>query len=166
MGDQIGVVRQGLKPPLTTLSGKVLSLETHPCEKTTGPAPAGTHLIIEGTDGKKYNLHLGPADAVASIAESLRPGRQIEAAVFRTSKMPEDQYVVSALRLDNNRILRLRDADLRPFWSRRSQLGQGWNQGFAGRGNGRAFGVQGQRQSGRCFRQWRGPCRGSCRRLF
>jgi hypothetical protein len=157
MGDQDGVARQGLRPSLTRLTGKILSVETHPCEKTTGPALAGTHLIVEGTDGKRYNLHLGPANAVASIVTPLQPGVPIEVTAFRTSKMPEDQYVVSTLLLENSKMVQLRDSDLRPFWSRRSDLPGGRNQGFAGRGPGRGFGWQSRRQSARHCGPRNGP---------
>jgi hypothetical protein len=162
MGDQDGVARQGVRPPLTRLTGKILSVETHPCEKTTGPALEGTHLIVESADGKRYNLHLGPANAVASIVKPLQPGVPIEVTAFRTSKMPEGQYVVSTLLLENARVVQLRDSDLRPFWSRRSGLGGGRNQGFAGYGQGRGFGWQSRRHCG----PRNGPRQGSGCRMF
>lgn len=164
MGDQVGVARQGLKPPMTQLSGKIRSVETHPCEKTTGPALAGTHLIVEGTDGKQYNLHLGPANAVASIIEPLQPGKQIEVVAFRTSEMPEDQYVVTTLRLEDGKEIVLRDSDIRPFWSRRGGPGNRSNQGLAGHGKGRGFGRQSRWQPARhggpvsCPRRGLGRC--------
>lgn len=149
VGDQIGVVRQGLNPPLTKLSGKLVSIETHPCENTTGYALAGTHLIVEADDGTKYNLHVGPADAVASVVEPLTPGIQIDVYAFRTSEMPEDQYVATTLVLAGGKVVELRDANLRPFWSGQGRLGlgrnlgagpgqtwRGWGQGWTGRGRG------------------------------
>jgi len=166
MGDQVGVARQGLKPPMTQLSGQIVSIETHPCEKTTGPALAGTHLIVEGTEGKQYNLHLGPANAVAPIVEPLQPGKQIQVVAFRTSQMPENQYVVTTLRLEDGKVLVLRDSDLRPFWSRWGGPGRGSNQGFAGRGQGRGFGRQSRCQSTPHRGPWCGSRRGSGRRIF
>ncbi len=160
MGDQIGVVRQGLKPPLTQFSGKIVSIETHPCEKTTGPAPAGTHLIVEGTDGEQYNLHLGPANVVAPIIAPLQPGKQIKVVAFRTSRMPGNQYVATTLRLKDGRVLVLRDSDLRPFWSGQGGRGRGSYQGFAGRGPGRGFGRQSRWQSTPNRGAGRGPRRG------
>ncbi len=166
MGDQIGVVRQGLKPPMTQLSGKIVSIETHPCEKTTGPALAGTHLIMGGTDDKQYNLHLGPASAVAPIIEPLQPGKQIEVVAFRTSQMPENQYVATTLRLEDGKVLAFRDSDLRPFWSRRGGYGRGSNQGFAGRGQERGFGRQSRWQSTPNRGAWRGSRRALGRCIF
>lgn len=160
MGDQVGVVRQGLKLPMTQFSGKIVSIETHPCEKTTGPALAGTHLIVEGTDDKQYNLHLGPAHAVAPLIEPLQPGKRIEVVAFCTSKMPEDQYVVTTLRLEDGRVLALRDSDLRPFWSRRGGPEGGRNQGLAGYGRGRGFGRHSRWQSAPNRHAWRGSHRG------
>lgn len=166
MGDRAGVVRQGLKPPMTQLSGKIVSIETHPCEKTTGPALAGTHLIAEGTDGKQYNLHLGPANAVAPIIRPLQPGKQIEVVAFRTSKMPENQYVVTTLRLKDGKVLAFRDSDLRPFWAKRAGPGGGRNQGLAGYGKERGFGRQSRWQSAPHRGPWRGSRRGSERCMF
>ncbi len=166
MGDQVGVARQGLKPPMAQLSGRIVSIETHPCEKTTGPALAGTHLIVEGIDDRQYNLHLGPANAVAPIIEPLQPGTKIEVVAFRTSKMPEDQYVVTTLRLEDGKVLAFRDSDLRPFWARRGGPGSGSNQGLTGHGKGRGFGWQSQWQSAPHGGAWRGSRRGSGRCIF
>jgi hypothetical protein len=166
MGDQTGVVRQGLRPSLTRLSGKILSVETHPCEKATGRALAGTHLIIEAANGRQYNLHVGPADAVASVVEPLQPGRPVEVVAFRTSRMPENQYVVSTLLLKNSKAVTLRDADLRPFWAGRSRFDGDGNQGRAGSGKRRGFRFRSRRQSVRPFGPWHGPRRGSGRCIF
>jgi hypothetical protein len=140
MGDPIGVARQGLKPSLVELSGTIVSVETHPCAKTTGRAVVGTHLIVKGADGQQYNLHLGPAYAVASLTESLQPGQAIEAVVFRTPQMPENQYVVSTLRLGAGKVVQLRDSSLRPSWSRQGRLQSSPNQGFPRYGQGRGWG--------------------------
>jgi len=159
MGDQVGVARQGLKPFMTQLSGKIVSIETHPCEKTTGPALAGTHLIVEGTDGKQYNLHLGPASAVAPIVEPLQPGKQIQIVAFRTSQMPENQYVATTLRLEDGRVLVFRDSDLRSFWARRTGPGGGSNQGLTGHGKGRGFGRKSRWRSAPNRGAWHGSRR-------
>ena len=156
VGDRIGVVRQGLNPPLTKLSGKIASVETHPCENTTGYALAGTHLIVEADDGTKYNLHVGPADAVAPIVKPLTPGTHIEVRAFRTPRMSEDQYMVTSLRLEGGKVIDLRDANLRPFWFGQGQLGPGrnpgaglnqrwtgWDRGWTGRGQAWIGGGQG-----------------------
>lgn len=116
MGDPTGMARQGLEPALTSLSGVVQSVETHPCENTTGRAVAGTHIMLQGNNGKEYNLHLGPADAVSTLVERLEPGAQIEVVAFQTSKMPEDHYVVTTLMYEGERV-ELRGAGLKPVWS-------------------------------------------------
>ncbi len=127
IGDQIGVVRQGLTPPRTTLSGKVVSIDTHPCENTTGYALVGTHLIVEADDGKTYNIHIGPTDAVASIVEALTPGTPVEITAFRTSRLPENQYVATTLVPEDGETIQLRDANLRPFWAGQGGFGRGRN---------------------------------------
>ncbi len=173
MGDPTGIVRQGLNPPLTTLSGKLVSIETHPCENTTGYALAGTHLIVEAEDGTKYNIHVGPADAVASIVEPLTAGARIEVQAFRTATMPQDQYVATRLVLAADRVVELRDASLRPFWAGQGGFGRGANQRWTGRGQawtgrGQAWGRRGSYRwqaapnwSGPQFRGgWRGRGRG------
>jgi len=131
IGDPTGVVRQGLRPTPRMLSGKLISAETHPCEKTTGPSPAGTHLIVAGDDGREYNLHLGPADAVAAIVDTLERGTRVAARVFRTSNMPEDQYVVTTLMPGGHEVIPLRDANLRPLWAIQSRLDRGRGRGGA-----------------------------------
>lgn len=140
MGDQVGVVQQGVKPPMTQLPGTIVSIKTHPCEKTIGPAVAGTHLIAKGTEGTSYNLHLGPIGAVGPFIELLQPGRQIETVAFRTPQMPENQYVVPPLQLEDGKVLVLRNPDLRRFWSGGASTEGGRNQGLAGYGEGRGFG--------------------------
>lgn len=164
VGDPTGVIRQGLNPPLTTLSGKLVSIETHPCENTTGPALAGTHLIVEADDGMKYNLHVGPADAVASIVEPFTSGTRIEVRAFRTARMPEDQYVATELLLASGKAIELRDANLRPFWAGQGRLGLGRNlsatpdQRWTGPNQGRAGRSQGWGR--RCRSRWQvTPCR-------
>lgn len=131
VGDPIGVVRQGLEPALTSLSGVVQSVQTHPCENTTGPAVAGTHIMLRGDDGQEYNLHLGPADAIAALAERLALGARIEVVAFRTARMSENHYVVTTLTHEGEAV-ELRDARLRPAWSQQRR-------GLAG--NRRAIGL-------------------------
>jgi len=154
MGDPAGVVRQGLRPTPRMLSGKLISTETHPCEKTTGPSPAGTHLIVTGDDGREYNLHLGPADAVAAIVDTLDPGAPIAARVFRTSNMAEHHYVVITLMPGGDRVITLRDANLRPFWSIQSRLEDD-------RGRGAAYSPG---RAGHRLRLRGCPAQGACRR--
>lgn len=124
VGDPIGVARQGLEPALTSVSGVVQSVQTHPCENTTGRAVAGTHIMLGGDDGQEYNLHLGPADAVSALAKRLKPGTRIDVVVFRTARMSENHYVVTTLTHEGESV-ELRGAGLRPVWSQQRR-------GFAG----------------------------------
>lgn len=176
MGDPVGMARQDLRPAMTQLSGVVLSVETHPCEQTTGRAVVGTHVILRGSDGQEYNVHLGPAQAVASLIAPLEPGRRIGVAAFRTDKMAQNHYVATTL-VQNGRTVELRDASLRPVWSQgnrrqadsaaslgatggfvsRTRYGGHGQQLGPGRGRGRGFGPA---FGGRGFgRARRGGCR-------
>jgi hypothetical protein len=71
MGDDTGIVRQGLTPPVSSISGKLLEIKSGPCEKTTGKANIGIHLIIQGSKGQKLNIHLGPKNAVDHVVDQL-----------------------------------------------------------------------------------------------
>jgi len=123
VGDEVGIVRQGLRPALVKLSAEITSVEIHPCEKTTGPSPQGAHLLAKSADGLEYNLHLGPADVLTRLTKHCRPGMQIEVLAFRTPKLNDNHYIVASIRLkENGVVFRLRDSNLRPQWSRRSRL--------------------------------------------
>ncbi len=164
MGDMEGVVRQGLRAPLVKLAARVIRVETHPCEQTTGPSPAGTHLIVAGGEGTEYNVHLGPADSVATIAKELKPGGQVEILAFRTVKLPKNHYVAVRLVLqDKGTVFHVRDSNLRPFWSERSNLGTVRGRGFGqGRGRNAQLGGAGQGQGA----GQRGRGCGTLRRLY
>jgi hypothetical protein len=124
MGENTGVAQQRLKPRLVHISGKLVEIKTHPCESTTGPAELGTHLIIKDENEKELNIHLGPAPALSETVKQLKVGKSLEIIGFNTDKMPANQYVAKTLIL-SNRIIELRDSDLRPYWSR-SRFGD-WN---------------------------------------
>ena len=160
MGERTGVGRQPVKPKVVSLAGSVLATETGPCEKTTGRADAGSHVLLRTPKGTKLNIHLGPATAVDYVVEQLTVGKKVTVHAFRTVKMPDNHYVAQSLALDGNTI-RLRDEALRPFWARGNgassdrggpQVGRGGRQGSAsgyggGRGPGRRRGWE--RGSGR-----------------
>jgi hypothetical protein len=116
VGDPVGVARQGIRPALVWLSGHVKSVETHSCEKTTGRAVIGTHLILEATDGGEYNVHLGAAEAVTETVGRLPVGTSVEVVAFRTETMHNGHYVAKELTA-HGRTFQLRDATLRPFWA-------------------------------------------------
>jgi hypothetical protein len=76
----------------------------------------GIHLILEDKQGQEFNIHLGPAPVLSEIVRQLTVGRKIDLLGFRTGKMPPNQYVAQILIL-SNRIIQLRDSDLRPYWA-------------------------------------------------
>lgn len=140
MGDPGGVAQQLVKPKLVSLTGRVVAVETEPCEKTTGRGQVGTHLVLRTRKGDRLNVHLGWAVAVEPVARQLTPGTKVEITAFRTQKMPKGDYVAKSLTVDG-RTLQLRDENLRPIWA-----------GGSGRGFGRGWGVG----PGRAWRGGRG----------
>ncbi len=139
MGDPTGVARQAVKPEVVSLTGKVVSVESGPCELTTGPAAIGTHVMLETEDGESLNVHLGPQVAVAELAKRLKRGTALSISAFRTEKMPEGHYVAQSLTL-GNKTIELRDASLRPVWAGGRGAGRGGWQGGAAAGLGPGFG--------------------------
>ena len=121
MGDSKGVAQQRLKPSLVRISGRLEQIKTHPCDNTTGQAELGTHLILKDKSGQELNIHLGPAPAMSKIVDQLAVGKSLDLLGFRTDKMPSNHYAATTLILAN-RVIQLRDSDLRPCWSR-SRLG-------------------------------------------
>ena len=124
MGDYTGIAREPIKPPITRLSGIVHEIRTHPCEHTTGKAEIGTHLILKSSQNQEFNIHLGPATAVADIVKQLAVGKEIEVFGFHTEKMPSNHYVAKQLVI-GGRSIDLRDASLRPFWAKSNLHTQG-----------------------------------------
>lgn len=139
VGDQMGVVRQGLHTSIVKIEGQLVSIETGPCEKTTGLAGIGTHLMLEDSDGKTINLHLGAAAAVARYVRDLEVGDKVIAEAFRTDKMTAGHYVAVKVTV-GDKSFRLRDESLRPNWAaQRSGGKRPWGPGY-GRGNGGGYG--------------------------
>ncbi|NQT03762.1 MAG: hypothetical protein HQ580_17165 [Planctomycetes bacterium] len=122
MGDGKGVAQQRLKPRLVLISGKLQEIKTHPCEKTTGKAELGTHLILRDKHGQELNIHLGPAPELSETVKRLTVGRKLNLLGFHTDKMPPNHYVAQTLILGSH-IIQLRDSDLRPYWSN-NRLGE------------------------------------------
>ena len=150
MGDAQGVGRQATKPKVVSLSGKVLKVETAPCEMTTGRSLLGTHFVMKTSDKKKVNIHLGPARAVDFVTKNLSEGQKVQVAAFRTEKMKEGHYVAQTLKFDS-RTVELRDETLRPAWAGRGgpEWGRGRGRGAGwGRGRGAGWGRQGGRYGG------------------
>ena len=137
IGDDSGIVRQGLAPPVSSISGELLDIKSGPCEKTTGKANIGTHLIIQGSKGQKLNIHLGPANAVDHVVEKLSLKQPLYLDVFHTERMPVNAYIAKSLTIDGE-VIHLRDENLRPSWANPQGSGSGRGQGMGmrqGRGN-------------------------------
>ena len=117
-GSATGVAREQVKPALETLSGTVTSIKTGACEKTTGRAVNGTHLLLQTPDKKEVNLHLGPslADEVKQVLQSVKSGSHVEAVAFHTSRLPADQLIAKSVTVEG-KTLQLRDENLRPTWA-------------------------------------------------
>jgi len=146
MGDPTGVARQGIVPKPVNISGKLVAVQTNPCEKTTGRALVGTHLDLKTATGKEFNVHLGPATVLEPIVKQLVVGQQIDVVAFRTEKIPKGQYVAKSLTFAGKTV-QLRDDNLRPAWAggRSAWYGPrgGANYGMGrgpGRGRGRGWG--------------------------
>lgn len=116
VGEPIGVARQSPKPAIETYRGTIVAIETGPCEKTTGHAIVGTHILLKTGKGEDLNVHLGAADAVAETAKQLAAGKEVEVTAFRTDKLPAKHYVAKTLKFDGKTV-QLRGDDLRPEWA-------------------------------------------------
>ncbi|MFO7907615.1 MAG: hypothetical protein R6U98_33515 [Pirellulaceae bacterium] len=189
MGDATGIARQVFneeteKPEIKTLRGKLLAVETGPCENTTGRALTGTHLLIEASEGEEpWNVHLGPAPVIEQIMDLLEEGEVVTVEGFRTEKMKERHYVAQTLKFgDDNEPIELRDETLRPVWAGGATRGGGqqwgrpawggrgqgrggsaWGRGAPGRGGGRNAAARGQGRGGFGRGQGRGQGQGQGR---
>jgi hypothetical protein len=134
-GEATGVAQQAVKPPVITVSGKLLEIKTGPCENTTGRSPVGTHLIVQSEDGVNLDIHLGPENAVDHIVDQLTIGQSVTFEAFRTEQLPDNAYIAKSLRLDD-KVIHLRDDNLRPSWAYGPGMGQGRGPGM-GQGRGR-----------------------------
>ena len=142
VGDRSGVARMPVKPEIVTLSGQLTAINVGPCEKTTGHAKIGVHLIVEptaqGTDSaaettEPLNIHVGPAAIVQEMVNKFPIGTQLTITAFRTDKMPANQYVAQSLKSDTTTVT-LRDESLRPVWAgARGSDGAGYGRGYGHR---------------------------------
>ena len=154
MGNNRGIAQLRLKPHVVRISGNLQEITTHPCEHTTGKAELGTHLILEDRQGRELNIHLGPASALAETVKRLTVGRKLDLLGFRTDQMLPNQYVAKTLIL-GSRLIKLRDSELRPYWSgSKSNYEARPRYGLA---YGRRGAVDATNRGGRCsLRLWRG----------
>jgi hypothetical protein len=166
MGDPTGVARQTVRPKIVTLKGKMVRVETGPCQNTTGRSNTGTHVVLKTARGKRLIVHLGPAAVVKDVADQLAAGKKVKLEAFRTEKMPENHYVAKSLKFDDTAI-QLRDESLRPGWAGgnidsrglwRPEWGAGRRRGPQwGRGRGDGWGWGHGPGYGRGYRWGRGP---------
>ncbi len=119
IGDPYGIAQCPARPPVVRLSGELEDITNHPCENSTGPAVLGTHLILRNDKGKQLNIHLGPTSLVGTVVKSLSVGNQLDVIAFHTERLPANQYVATTVIVDD-RVIRLRDHYLRPYWAGRS----------------------------------------------
>jgi hypothetical protein len=138
VGAPMGVARQPDQPKTVTLVGTVAKVETGPCENSTGRALAGTHFLLKIRKGQTLNIHLGPANVVAFVADDLTKGMKITVEAFRTKKMKKGHYVAKSLVFDD-RTVKLRDDTLQPVWAGGRGAGStldGFSRGAGWRGAG------------------------------
>lgn len=150
IGEQTGVAREAVKPPVQEMSGTVADVKIGACEQTTGRSNMGAHLMVTVEGGKTINLHLGPLSAVEHVVEQVPTGTPIAFEAFRTEEMPEDAYVAKSIAVDD-KVIHLRDDNLRPSWAG----GRGFGRG---QGRGQGLGQGGGQGLGRGSDGGRGPC--------
>ncbi len=122
MGDSAGIAQRAVKPDAAWVDGRIVSVETGPCAKTTGRSSIGTHVILRTSQGDECNMHLGPAGMVREAVESLTEGDSVRARVFRTDAMPQGHCVCIEM-ISGGKTVVLRDDGLRPVWAGRMPRG-------------------------------------------
>jgi hypothetical protein len=113
-GETKGISKQQLNPELLTIEGTVEKIEIGPCKHTTGKSVSGTHLLVRTTD-ELINVHLGPTLEVSKLF-SPKKGTLITLIVFRTDRLPQDQYIAQKV-IINGETTVFRDGTLKPVWS-------------------------------------------------
>jgi hypothetical protein len=157
VGGGAGVARQAIQVETASLKGKLVSVETGPCEKTTGRAPAGVHILLKVRRGEQLNVHLGPTTELQHVVDQLKVGQKLTVQAFRTEKTAKGHYVATSLKLGDETI-QLRDEMRRPVWANNPPAGRGRGQGKFGPG-----GRCGQcPRAGQCARAQQGPAAGVC----
>lgn len=138
-GEQTGVARRSVRPPITKLTGTVERIVTEACRNTTGRSGVGTHFVIRSaSDGKALNVHMGPARLVQDDAQKLEVGTTVAVRAFRTEAMAQGHY--NAVTIDlGDQVVRLRGEDLRPRWAGRRPAAGGQRDGARRRPRWRSF---------------------------
>lgn len=126
VGGDEGVARSRVRPEIVTLAGEIVAIHIGPCERTTGRAHTGVHLMVERAataDEAKgdetvepWNIHVGPQAAVHEMVAKYPLGTQVTIEAFRTDEMPANHYVAREIVSDSATVT-LRDETLRPAWA-------------------------------------------------
>lgn len=124
-GEPAGVAQQARKPPIEALSGTINEIKIGRCEKTSGRSLEGAHLIVQTSDARTINLHLGPTFALREELKQLAVGQAISIEAFRTERLPKDAYIAKSVK-SGDKVFALRNDNLRPKWAGR---GRGWGRG-------------------------------------
>jgi hypothetical protein len=180
VGGDEGVARMRVRPEVVTLEGEIVAINIGPCERTTGRARVGVHLLVERTSAvekdaseaapapteaalEPWNIHISPQSAVYEMLAKFPLGTQVTVVAFRTDKMPANHYVAKKVASDEATVT-LRDETLRPAWAgsgvpgldNRPMRATGPRYGRgAGDGRGREYGQS--RGRGRDFERGAGP---------
>lgn len=124
LGDNTGIAREGENLQIFNVTGEVVEIKVGPCEQTTGRADLGFHLIIQLEDESVANLHLGPADALKKVRDTVSIGQRVSAKAFRSEKMPEDACIAKTITIGDE-VFSIRDNYLRPIWAASRGMGGG-----------------------------------------
>jgi hypothetical protein len=180
VGGDEGVDRMRVRPEVVALEGEIVAINVGPCERTTGRARVGVHLLVERAAAvekdasesatapteavlEPWNIHIGPQSVVYEMLAKFPLGTQVTVAAFRTDKMPANHYVAQKV-ASKEATVTLRDETLRPAWAGSGGLGADdrpmrptgprYGRGL-GDGRGRGYG-QGRRE-GRGIERGSGP---------
>ena len=115
-GDVEGIAQKAEKPEVVEISGKLKRVKIGPCEKSTGRAEEGVHLLLQDEKENEINLHLAPKDVVGPVVKDVRISQKVTAKAYQTEKCAEHEYIAQNFSF-NDKTYRLRDEKLRPYWA-------------------------------------------------
>ena len=115
-GQKMGLGRCGYQPKILSIAGQIQEIKSGSCEMTTGKAVHGTHLIVQTSGKRTFNLHLGPEPAVRPLIKRLSVGQAMQAKAFRTPRLIENHCIVQSIKIEGE-IITLRAENLRPVWA-------------------------------------------------
>ena len=117
-GDGTGIAGRNVVSVTENIEGTVQEVLHETCPQTTGRYDNGTHILIKpgSGDGQLLNIHLGPTAKLGDIVKNIDAGMNVSLKVFRTKKLPDNQYIAKEITVNNNTYA-LRDENLKPFWA-------------------------------------------------